>query len=63
MAKTKAKQKLLVSHTENTHFEGGGLRPQFVYRELGVSEATGGDYNAHVIESVLKHVAPALGWR
>jgi hypothetical protein len=23
----------------------------------------GVDYNAHVIEAVLKHVAPALGWR
>lgn len=58
MAKTKAKQKLLVSHTENTHFEGGGLRPQFVYRELGVSEATGGDYNAHVIRGVPGAIAP-----
>ncbi|MBP2435586.1 hypothetical protein JOF34_000172 [Microbacterium amylolyticum] len=23
----------------------------------------GVDYNAHVIESILTHVAPALGWR
>jgi hypothetical protein len=23
----------------------------------------GVDYNAHVIETILKHVAPALGWR
>jgi hypothetical protein len=22
-----------------------------------------GDYNAHVIDSILTHVAPALGWR
>jgi len=23
----------------------------------------GVDYNAHVIEAILTHVAPALGWR
>ena len=30
---------------------------------LTVPNQLGVDYNAHVIESVLKHVAPALGWR
>src|SRR3569833_2984355 len=30
---------------------------------LTVPIQLGGDYNAHVIESILKHVAPALGWR
>lgn len=30
---------------------------------LTVPSQLGVDYNAHVIESVLKHVAPALGWR
>ncbi len=30
---------------------------------LAVPNQLGVDYNAHVIESVLKHVAPALGWR
>jgi len=44
------KQKLMITHPENTHFEGGGLRNQFLYRELGVAEATGGKYNAHVIK-------------
>jgi len=28
-----------------------------------VPNQLGVDYNAHVIESILKHVAPALGWR
>ena len=28
-----------------------------------VPNTLGVDYNAHVIESVLKYVAPALGWR
>jgi alkanesulfonate monooxygenase SsuD/methylene tetrahydromethanopterin reductase-like flavin-dependent oxidoreductase (luciferase family) len=30
---------------------------------LTVPNQLGADYNAHVIESVLTHVAPALGWR
>ena len=30
---------------------------------LTIPNQLGVDYNAHVIESVLKHVAPALGWR
>jgi alkanesulfonate monooxygenase SsuD/methylene tetrahydromethanopterin reductase-like flavin-dependent oxidoreductase (luciferase family) len=30
---------------------------------LTVPNQLGVDYNAHVIESMLKHVAPALGWR
>ena len=30
---------------------------------LTVPNQLGVDYNAHVIESVLTHLAPALGWR
>jgi alkanesulfonate monooxygenase SsuD/methylene tetrahydromethanopterin reductase-like flavin-dependent oxidoreductase (luciferase family) len=30
---------------------------------LTVPNQLGVDYNAHAIEAVLKHVAPALGWR
>ena len=30
---------------------------------LTVPNQLGVEYNAHVIESILKHVAPALGWR
>jgi len=30
---------------------------------LTVPNTLGVDYNAHVIESILRHVAPALGWR
>jgi alkanesulfonate monooxygenase SsuD/methylene tetrahydromethanopterin reductase-like flavin-dependent oxidoreductase (luciferase family) len=30
---------------------------------LTVPNQLGVEYNAHVIESVLTHVAPALGWR
>ena len=30
---------------------------------LTVPNQLGVDYNAHVIEAILKHVAPAMGWR
>ena len=30
---------------------------------LTVPNQLGVDYNAHVIETILKYVAPALGWR
>lgn len=30
---------------------------------LTVPNQLGVDYNAHVIESILKYVAPQLGWR
>jgi hypothetical protein len=30
---------------------------------LTVPNTLGVEYNAHVIESILNHVAPALGWR
>ena len=30
---------------------------------LTIPNQLGVDYNAHVIEAVLTHVAPALGWR
>lgn len=50
MTPAKPKQQLLVKHVEDTHWEDGGeMRPQFEYRELGVDGATGGAYNAHVI--------------
>jgi hypothetical protein len=30
---------------------------------LTVPNQLGVDYNAHVIDSIITHVAPALGWR
>jgi hypothetical protein len=30
---------------------------------LTVPSQLGVDYNAHVIDAILTHVAPALGWR
>ena len=34
-----------------SRFEAG-LRPFFTYRDLGIHEATGGSYGAHVIRAV-----------
>ncbi len=48
---TQTDQTLVVLHEDESAFETGGLRNQFVYRDLGISEATGGKYNAHVIRA------------
>ena len=47
MQKSEFRQSLLVKHHEDTKFEAmeannGAPRPQFLYRRLGVEEATGG---------------------
>ncbi len=44
-------QRLSVVHADDVRFEGDGLRSQFVYRDLGIREATGGRYHAHVIRA------------
>jgi len=41
-------QKFHVSHLADAKFEGHGLRPYVVYRDLGMKEATGGLVDAHV---------------
>jgi hypothetical protein len=33
------------------------------WQHVAVRVELGVDYNAHVIEAILTHVAPALGWR
>lgn len=43
-------QKLLIKH-DDENFAAAGIRDQFVYRELGLTDATGGDYMAHVIRA------------
>jgi hypothetical protein len=57
MQKSEFKQSLLVKHYEDTTFKAleannGAPRPQFLYRRLGAEEATGGAYDAHVIQGV-----------
>ena len=45
-------QAFTVAHADDGKFEGRGLRAFFEYRQLGISEATGGKYGAHVIRAV-----------
>lgn len=44
-------QAFAVSHADGSAFEGG-LRAFFEYRGLGIAEATGGRFGAHVIRAV-----------
>ena len=46
-----AEQKFSVSHAADAEFKGAGLRKSFVYRDLGIAAATGGDYHAHIIRA------------
>jgi mannose-6-phosphate isomerase-like protein (cupin superfamily) len=43
--------KFSVVHAADTAFEGGGLRPVFEYRDLGIRAATGGRFGAHIIRA------------
>ena len=45
-------QAFTISHADRGRFEGQGLRAFFEYRQLGIAEATGGRYGAHVIRAV-----------
>ncbi|QCI68801.1 cupin domain-containing protein [Phreatobacter stygius] len=41
-----------VAHAKDGEFKGQGLRNFFVYRDLGIRQATGGRVGAHVIRAV-----------
>ena len=45
-------QAFTVCHADDGKFEGQGLRAFFEYRQLGIADATGGKYGAHVIRAV-----------
>ena len=45
-------QAFTIAHADDGRFEGQGLRAFFEYRQLGIAEATGGRYGAHVIRAV-----------
>ena len=45
-------QAFTIAHADDGKFEGQGLRAFFEYRPLGIAEATGGKYGAHVIRAV-----------
>lgn len=52
MSRLWANQSFVISHADAGEFKGQGLRPFFEYRQLGISEATKGDFGAHVIRAV-----------
>lgn len=43
--------KFTVSHAAGAPFRHDGLRAFFEYRDLGIAQATGGRFNAHVIRA------------
>ena len=43
------RQKLVIDHADGAVYGKEGIRDQFVYRQFGVEEATGGKYGAHLI--------------
>ena len=45
-------QAFTISHADAGLFEAQGLRAFFEYRQLGIREATGGRFGAHVIRAV-----------
>jgi mannose-6-phosphate isomerase-like protein (cupin superfamily) len=47
----KRPMKFSVVHAGDTAFAGGGLRPVFEYRDLGIRKSTGGRFGAHVIRA------------
>jgi quercetin dioxygenase-like cupin family protein len=53
--------KFSASHLKDAVFEDGGLRSFFVYRDLGIKDATGGRVLAHVIRAKAPHSGKA-GW-
>lgn len=52
-------QAFTVSHADDSPFVGEGLRAFFEYRQLGIREATGGKFGAHVIRAVPGMESPA----
>ncbi|WP_425040843.1 cupin domain-containing protein [Primorskyibacter sp. S187A] len=59
MPKLWKNQAFTIAHADDGKFEGAGLRPFFEYRQLGITEATGGAYGAHVIRAVPGMESPA----
>lgn len=45
-------QTFTIAHADDGKFVGQGLRAFFEYRDLGIRDATGGKFGAHVIRAV-----------
>ena len=50
-ATSRAKAPVAVSQPRDKDFKPDGLRPYFLYRDLGISRATKGRFGAHVIRA------------
>jgi quercetin dioxygenase-like cupin family protein len=46
--------RLVIGRSKDAEFETDGLREEFVYRDLGLADATNGDFHAHIIKA--KHL-------
>lgn len=46
--------RFVVGRAKGAEFETDGLREEFVYRDLGLADATHGDFHAHIIKA--KHL-------
>ncbi|HID67084.1 MAG TPA: cupin domain-containing protein [Roseibacterium sp.] len=44
-------QDFTITHADSRSFKGEGLRAFFEYAQLGIAEATGGEFGAHVIRA------------
>ena len=51
MTRGDTNQRFRIDFAKDARFESGGLRGFFEYRDLGIGEATGGRYLAHVIRA------------
>lgn len=59
MTKLWKNQAFTISHADEGKFAAQGLRAFFEYRHLGIAEATGGKFGAHVIRAVPGMESPA----
>ena len=50
--------RVTINRASEARFEGDGLRDNFVYRDLGIKQATGGKVGAHVIRVVRPMTEP-----
>lgn len=50
-AKEPQEYRFVVSRSKGAEFETDGLREEFVYRDLGLADATHGDFHAHIIKA------------
>ena len=48
------KYRFVIGRSKGAEFETDGLREEFVYRDLGLADATHGEFHAHVIKA--KHL-------